>query len=87
MSSLESSQSVGLKREIVNRNSIFVASLVMVIVVIATLTDPFMYLEDIRIRRKREEMSIANWDYAQEIFLVMISMTVLMGLGVLYLVD
>lgn len=53
MSSLESSQSVGLKREMVNRNSIFVASLVIVIVVIATLIDPFMYLEDIRMRQKK----------------------------------
>ena len=65
----------------------FVMSVVIVIGVIAAFFVPFMYWEEIKTRRKMGGKSISKWDYVQEIFLVIISPTILTCLGVIYLVE
>ena len=66
---------------------ILVLYLAIVIAVISAFAVPFLYLNERLEYRKREGITISKWDYAQEIFLVVISPTVLTGLGVLYLLE
>ena len=66
---------------------ILVLYLAIVIAVISAFAFPFLYFNERLEYRKREGITISKWDYAQEIFLVVISPTVLTGLGVLYLLE
>ncbi len=61
--------------------------LIVVIGIIAAFWIPIFNWEERQKKRKRENKSITKWDYAQEMFLTLISPIVLSGLGVLYLVD
>ena len=61
--------------------------LAITIGVIGAFMLPFLYLNERRESRKREGKTISKLDYTQEIFLVVISPTVLTGLGVLYLLE
>jgi heme/copper-type cytochrome/quinol oxidase subunit 2 len=61
--------------------------LIVVIGIIAAFWIPILNWEERQKKRKRENKSITKWDYAQEMFLTLISPIVLSGLGVLYLVD
>jgi heme/copper-type cytochrome/quinol oxidase subunit 2 len=65
----------------------FLMSLIIIIGIIAAFWIPVFNWEERQEKRKRENKSITKWDYAQEMFLTLISPIVLSGLGVLYLVD
>ena len=61
--------------------------LFVVIAVIGAFFIPLMHWEEIKRNRKKLNISITKWEYAQELILVVITPLILMGLGVRYLVE
>ena len=61
--------------------------LFVVIAVISAFFIPLMHWEEIKRNRKKLNISITKWEYAQELILGVITPLILMGLGVRYLVE
>ena len=60
---------------------------IIVMAVIFAFFIPLMYWEEIKRNRKKLNISITKWEYAQELILGVITPLILMGLGVRYLVE
>jgi len=60
---------------------------IIVMAVIGAFFIPLMHWEEIKRNRKKLNISITKWEYAQELILGVITPLILMGLGVRYLVE
>jgi ABC-type uncharacterized transport system permease subunit len=60
---------------------------IIVMAVIFAFFIPLMHWEEIKRNRKKLNISITKWEYAQELILGVITPLILMGLGVRYLVE
>ena len=66
---------------------VLIVSFILVMMVIFSFVIPLQHWETVRNNRKRLNISITKWEYAQELILGVITPLILMGLGVRYLVE
>jgi hypothetical protein len=66
---------------------IVVVCFIIVMAVIFSFFIPLQHWETVKNNRKRLNISITKWEYAQELILGVITPLILMGLGVRYLVE
>ena len=64
-----------------------IVSFILVMMVIFSFFIPLQHWETVKKNRKRLNISITKWDYAQELILGVITPLILMGLGVRYLIE
>ena len=64
-----------------------IVSFILVMMVIFSFFIPLQHWETVKNNRKRLNISITKWEYAQELILGVITPLILMGLGVRYLVE
>ena len=64
-----------------------IVSFIIVMMVIFSFFIPLQHWETVKNNRKRLNISITKWEYAQELILGVITPLILMGLGVRYLVE
>ena len=64
-----------------------IVSFIIVMMVIFSFFIPLQHWETVKNNRKRANISITKWEYAQELILGVITPLILMGLGVRYLVE
>jgi ABC-type uncharacterized transport system permease subunit len=60
---------------------------IVAMAVIFSFFIPLQHWETVKNNRKRLNISITKWEYAQELILGVITPLILMGLGVRYLVE
>ena len=66
---------------------VLIVSFILVMMVIFSFVIPLQHWETVKNNRKRLNISITKWEYAQELILGVITPLILMGLGVRYLVE
>ena len=66
---------------------VVIVSFILVMMVIFSFVIPLQHWETVKNNRKRLNISITKWEYAQELILGVITPLILMGLGVRYLVE
>ena len=66
---------------------VLIVSFILVMMVIFSFVIPLQHWETVKNNRKRLNLSITKWEYAQELILGVITPLILMGLGVRYLVE